>query len=170
MDAPCPLCGFDSRSVKPGDAAVALRSFPRRYHGLLVRPDEDEVEDPVRRAGSSGWSALAHAAGASEGIRAADEALRAAIVHDHPGVALPELDPAVVPSTGTVGATLERLEAATKAAATTIEQAHGKDWSRRASAGADTVTAEQIAALAAHIGVHHLRAAEAVLREVVGRP
>ena len=170
MGTPCPLCGFDSRSVKPGDAAVALRSFPRRFRGLLVRPEEDEVEDPVRRAGSSGWSALAHAAYASDGIRAADEALRAAIIHDHPAVELPDLDPAVVTATGTVGATLERLDAATKAAATTIEQAHGKDWSRRAEAGAATVTAEEIAALAAHLGVHHLRGAEAVLREVIGQP
>src|SRR4051794_35327990 len=175
MAATCPVCGFDASSLSPADAAVALRSFTRRYRSVLIPPEDDHelVDDPVRRAGASGWSALAHAAYVASAIHDTDEALRAALVRDHPGVTLPEIDPAVPPATGTVEPTLDRLKAALEGAATTVEHARGNDWVRSANAEGGrsrTVTTHDIAAHAVHLGIHHLRQAEAVLKEVVGRP
>src|SRR5581483_2701076 len=89
VTSPCPECGFDARSVIPADAAVALRSFPRRYRSLLTVPAEDEVEDPLRRPGPDGWSAIAHAWWAALAFDAITEALHQVIVRDHPDISAP---------------------------------------------------------------------------------
>jgi len=168
----CPLCGFTDRSVSPADAAVALRSLPRRYRGILVRPeDEQEGDNPVTRPGASGWSAVAHAAYAVDAIDRADEALRATLVHDRPSVVVPAVDPPAPAPAGPPASVLDGLKAVTDAMASTIENAHGEEWLRPAQAADGTaVTAIDLARRAVHAGVHHLRLAESVLREVVGRP
>ena len=74
----CAYCGFHDDAVTPSDAAVALRSYPRRYRAVLVRPDnEDRPDDVVRRPASDGWSALDHAAHVAASLTAAAEALSA---------------------------------------------------------------------------------------------
>src|SRR5438477_144547 len=98
MPSPCPECGFDARTVSPADAAVALRSFPRRYHALLALPADNEVEDPVRRPGAGGWSAVAHAWWAALSCDAITEALHQVLVHDHPDISAPSVDPAAAPA------------------------------------------------------------------------
>jgi hypothetical protein len=172
MAASCPVCGFEDRSVSPADAAVALRSLPRRYRGILVRPeDEQEGDNPVTRPGASGWSAVAHAAYAVDAIDRADEALRSVLVHDRPTVVVPAIDPPAPAPAGPPASVLDGLKAVTDALATTIENTGGEQWLRPAEAsGGGQVTAVDIARVAVHAGVHHLRLAEAVLREVVGRP
>ena len=37
----CPECGLDYDTVSPEDAAVAVRSFPRRYREAMAGIDED---------------------------------------------------------------------------------------------------------------------------------
>src|SRR5437764_7788867 len=100
MTAPCPVCGFDARSVSPADAAVALRSFPRRYGSLLTQPMEDEGDRPddvVRRPGPSGWSAVAHAHWAGMAFDAVGEALHQVLIHDGPDVSVPAVEPPAPP-------------------------------------------------------------------------
>src|SRR4051794_30546715 len=172
MSASYPVCVFEVRWLRPTGAAVALRALPRRYRGILVRPeDEQEGDNPVTRPGASGWSAVAHAAYAVDAIDRADEALRATLVHDRPTVAVPAIDPPAPVPAGPPASVLDGLKAVTDALATTIENTHGEQWLRPAEAsGGGEVTAVDVARVAVHAGVHHLRLAESVLREVVGRP
>jgi hypothetical protein len=178
MASSCPVCGFDGRSLSPPDAVVALRSFPRRYGGVLRKPgeetDEDdaEMEDAVGRRNASGWSALAHGQWAAQAIEALGNALYQVLVRDQPAVSLPPVDPPTAPSAaGGPGTVMARIEAATVKLAHTADGTKGDEWNRtgRLDDGSP-VTAADLLRAAVHQGVHHLRLAEKVLREVVGRP
>src|ERR1700687_4435255 len=52
----CPVCGYEGSPVPPADAAVALRSFPRRFRETLEAITEagdghaEERQDVLRRA------------------------------------------------------------------------------------------------------------------------
>ena len=175
MSVACPTCGFDGSSLSPADAAVALRSFPRRFRSVLVRPPAQDGDDPVTRRGSAGRSAMEHAEWAAATIEEIDHQLQQVLVHDQPEVTAPAIEtpfpPAGVTAPGGPVAVLERVTAAATALAATVEGASGRQWSRTAApAGGATVTALDLVRLAVHQGVHHLKAAEQVLAEVVGRP
>jgi uncharacterized damage-inducible protein DinB len=169
----CAACGFIDDTVTPADAAVALRSYPRRYRAVLVRPDdEDRADDVVRRPASDGWSALDHAAHAAASLDAAAEALRMVSIQEDPVVALaPERREPASEST-TVNQVLDRLAAAATSAAEAVGRIKGKDWDRTARTSPDDsddqpTTALDLARHAVHEGVHHLRAAEAAVDEAV---
>src|SRR5437660_11815593 len=87
---PCPACRFDPRTVSPADAAVAVRSYPRRFRALLVGPDGDEERTPedlvLRRPPGGGWSALEHAVWVAEVLALAADALERIRLQDHPSV------------------------------------------------------------------------------------
>jgi hypothetical protein len=144
--------------VTPADAAVAVRSYPRRYRAVLVRPDDEDGAEVVRRPGPDGWSALDHAAHAASSLDAAAEALRLVSIEEQPLVALAPERPE---RAGGVDEVLGRLAAAAERAAAVIERVQGKDWERRGRLHEDeSVTALDLAKHAVHEGVHHLRAAE----------
>ena len=174
MSDPCPVCGFEGRTVSPADAAVALRSYPRRYRALLTQPMEDEgdrPDDPARRPGSSGWSAVAHAHWAAMAFDAVSEALHQVLIHDHPDVSAPTVDPPDPPPVDEptpVG--LDRLTVAAESLAMAVEHAGAGQWTRTGTTGVGEVSALDLVRLAVHQGIHHLRAAERVLKEVTGRP
>jgi hypothetical protein len=159
-------------SVSPSDAAVALRSYPRRYRAVLVRPsDEDSVsaDDVVRRAGADGWSALDHAAHLAVSLDAAAEALRLVSVQESPAVALaPERRE---PFDSSVDDVLERVAASAGRMADAVERVTGKDWDRQGTAAdGSALSALDIARHAVHEGVHHLRATERALEEALRLP
>ena len=162
----CSQCGFDDSSVTPADAAVALRSYPRRYRAVLVRPDDEDGAEVVLRPAEDGWSALDHAAHAATSLRTAAEALRLASIEEAPLVALaPERKEAA----GPVDDVLADLADAAEAAAGAVERIKGKDWERPARLNeGESVTAIDLARHAVHEGVHHLRAAEHAV--AVSRP
>lgn len=165
----CPTCGFDDRSVSPADAAVAVRSYDRRFRSLLARRDDEDRDDSLlRRRAATGWSALDHAAYAASGFETIAEALRRALVSDRPGVTLPGVDGTPPGNPGEVEAVLTSLGQSTDKLAGVIEGASGEDWNRRASADGSEVTGLDVARLGVHLGIHHLRAAERVLDEVRG--
>jgi hypothetical protein len=176
MTAACPDCGFDGSSVSPADAAVALRSFPRRYRAILIRPQEEDAhKDPARRAGAAGWSALDHAAWAAAAIDTIASQVRQVLIHDAPdlGAAVPPIEPPSPPGTeDSPDDVIGQISAATDTLAGVIEgAAGGDDWTRTAGgAGGHQLTSLDLVRLAVHQGVHHLRAADKVLQEVVGRP
>lgn len=155
----CPDCGFVDSSVTPADAAVALRSYPRRFKAVLAAVDEDDIEHLLRRA-PDGWSALDHAAHAAAAFTAVGEALRLTAIEDSPVIALaPERRVDVG------AADLDRvgddIAAAASSAADAVDRIKGKDWERVALINDhETVTALDIARHGVHEGVHHLRAAE----------
>jgi hypothetical protein len=166
----CPVCGFDARSVGPADAAAAARSFPRRYRGLLVRPDEPDPAIVHRSPGTGEPSALDHAAAAAAGMAAAARALTA--VQTREGA---EVDVALAPddagATGAAGGrTLEEILAVLIGAADelagAVESVHGDAWARTGVRSGAPVDALEIARAGVHAGSHHLRAAERTLGRV----
>ena len=174
MSAPCPVCGFDGNTVSPADAAVALRSYLRRYKSVLARPKDQELDadDPALRPGDDGWSATAHALWATIGINAVNEALHQVFIHDHPDISVPSIDPAAPPPVDedTV-AILDRLSLAAEGLAVATENATASQWKRVGETShGDEVSALDLVRIAVHQGIHHLRAAERVMREVVGKP
>lgn len=149
----CPQCGFEAATVSPGDAVVALRSYPRRYRELAGPPPEAGDEDARRR-----WEAvMAEAGQAAAAIAALGEDLRRVLIEDHPALtASPHRSDA-----GDAATALDRLDAAATAAAAAAEHQPGDAWSRTGSRGAAEVSAADLLREAVHAGIHHLRAAQA---------
>src|SRR5438067_383923 len=130
--AACPVCGFNGSTVSPADAAAALRSYPRRYRALLLRPSNDEADDPVARRGADGWSALDHGAWAAAAIEKTASQVRTALVSDNPTIELPPIDPPAPPAVTTVGSVLERLTSVTTSLADEVDRTKGEPWARSA--------------------------------------
>ena len=154
----CPDCGFDPPTVSPSDAAVAARSYPRRYRALLVRPDDEDPEIVHRRPGPDEPSAAEHAGQAAAAMDAAAGALGDVRRSDSPRV---HAYGAAAGTGATLEAVLERLATAGAALAVAIEPFRGEEWNRPATdGGCGAVTALDIARQGVHAGIHHLRAAE----------
>jgi hypothetical protein len=167
------VCGFDPRTVSPADAAVAVRSYPRRYRALLVPPDGEEEPAPEdlvrRRPPGGGWSALEHAAWVAEVLGTAADALERIRVQDDPTVEAPD-QAAVAPATE-LGAVMEKLARESERAAQAMSRVVARDWTRTGRLpGGEVVTALDVARHAVHEGVHHLRETESLLAQLRGRP
>lgn len=63
--------------LSPRDAEAAVRSFPRRFRGVLARPDDDsfDPDETARRVGPEGRSAADHLVAADGVLALADRAL-----------------------------------------------------------------------------------------------
>jgi hypothetical protein len=159
---------LDLSRLSPSDAVAALRSYPRRFRGLLTSLDEDErADDLVHRAGPDGRSAVDHADHVARSIAILGEALRQVLVHDNPTL-LPavaddsarEWQMAAQPSS--VDAALDFLDVECNGMADTIERTPADDWSRTGTvAGSGLVmSALDVVREAVRTGSEHLRAAE----------
>lgn len=112
------------RALTPDDAAVAVRSFPRRFRAVLARPEgDDDRFDPdelARRPGADGRSAAEHLGSAIAWLAAADESARTRTP--------------VSPSSGSddgrpVATLLDELETTATAAADRIDAVPNDQWS-----------------------------------------
>lgn len=159
--------------LSPADAAVAVRSFPRRFRALLARPDDEDRWDPDeigRRIGSSGRSPADHVLAADGVLTLVDRALEqssdpTAVLH--PGFA--DLATATWDDDHTpVPALLDHLEASAAAAADRIESVPTDRWSSRVRvAGADAdVSLLDLVRDAVGVVAGHLRSTERVVAEV----
>lgn len=145
---------------------MTARSLPRRYRGVLARPDDDEgPEDPAARRPPDGSpSALEHAALAAEVLSLTAVALRRVAVEEEPEVSLVASDPGRQWSTEVV---LVRLAAAATHLAEAIESLRGEQWNRRCRLeGEGQVTVLDVARAGVHAGVHRLRDAARVIEQV----
>jgi hypothetical protein len=164
-----------TRTRPPADAVVALRSMGRRWRGLFAGLDDDESPDALaRRPGADGRSALDHAAHATGTLRLLDRALEQIVVDDDA-----TLDPAVTDpagrgwpaSSGGVDEAIDGLAAHAERMADRADRVPSGDWTRRtAGAGGHEVDALAVLWDAVDTAVADLKAAEATLREVRGRP
>lgn len=162
------------RNLSPADAAVAVRSFSRRFRSLLARPDDEERLDPdeiARRPGPEGVTAVEHLLAADGVLGLLDRGLQQALGAGGGTLdaGLGSLDAASWPDDGTpVSALLDRLEATAIATAARIESVATDRWG-------DTVTiaggasersllhlVQDVVAAAAD----HLRRTERVLADV----
>jgi hypothetical protein len=161
---------FDHPNLSPSDAVVALRSFPRRFRGLLATDDGDDPEGvAMRRPDAAGWSALEHAAHVANALEQAAADLQAAYRDEGVAVA----DPAQAPPSGAtdVNGTLARLGTAADALVSAIERFKPDDWRRTVrTPDGRTVDALWIVQAAVQEGARHLRRCEQVVAQVKGRP
>jgi len=170
MSSACPVCGFDGSQLSPPDAAVALRSFPRRFGLALAGPGDDDRPDDVahRRPAAGGLSGAEHGAWVATGIALADEAFRAIVYRNDPAVTAPALDvdPPVEGGDKPVAAIVEAIRETTGEMAGAVEMAPHDAWTRTGRTDAGAITALDVVRLAVHLGVHHLRLAERTMAEV----
>ena len=160
--------GLDVSRLSPGDAVAALRSYPRRFRGLLTSLDEDErSDDLVHRAGPDGLSAVEHADHAARSMAILGEALRQVLVQDEPTL-LPavaddsarEWQMAAQPSS--LDAVLDFLSVECNALGDLVERTSAEAWARKGvvAGSGQRMTALDIVREAVRTGSDHLRAAE----------
>lgn len=162
------------RALSPGDAEVAIRSFPRRFRALLARPDdEDERLDPDeigRRPGPQGRTAVDHLVAAEHLLALLEET-----VAQVPGgeVRLPgafaDLGDARFDDPGSsVPTLLDRLEATAERTAHRIAAVPNDGWATPTRPPEGPGTSDVLAATQEVVGAvaDHLRATARVLAEV----
>ena len=126
------MSGLDVSNLSPGDAAAALRSFPRRFDAVLALVDSDD-DSAITTPGADGLSAVDHIDQAKQGLATAGEAIRQALGHGgapaggDSAESLAELIGHISP--GDWGPALDQLREAVKAAAghlASAERARGQ--------------------------------------------
>ena len=170
----CPDCGLDYSTISPGDALVAVRSFPRRYRALLTTLDQEEGPDSIlhRRPEPGTWSAVEYTAHLADVIDDLAAAIRRVVVGDHPRVR--RWDPDQRAAEERYGEqdreqVLAALEAACARLAGVLDSVDPGDWTRSGTMDWGERDAVTLARDAVHEGAHHLRDLERGLRAVRGR-
>ena len=171
----CPECGLDYDTVAPGDAKVAIRSFPRRYRSALAAAMEDDADAGLirRRSEPAVWSALEYAAHVADIFDVMADIVREMRLKDHPTLDMfdaderaasaryAEQDPSEV---------LDRLAANAERLATEVDAVEPDEWTSRTATfpwGDRDVLA--MVRNAVHEGSHHLRDIERALDAARGR-
>jgi len=155
----------------PADAIVALRSMRRRWTGLFAGLDEDESPDALaQRAGADGHSAIHHGKLAAATLGGHDRDLEQILVHDDPELSDPA-QRAITAELPSVERMIDQLASRAEQLADRADGVAPGDWARRGSVpGHGEVDALTVLWEAVDDAVSHLKAAEATLREVRGRP
>jgi S-DNA-T family DNA segregation ATPase FtsK/SpoIIIE len=174
MEDRCPECGLELRSLPPGDAIVALRSFARRYRAPLTRLLPDEDEQLLRRRPEPGtWSALEYACHVRDGLAWWSWALHRTLTEESP--LIPRVDPDEVAADAHYddqdpAAVADHLGANAERFAAEAQGVAPDDWSRPVELeGTGTLDALWVLRHAVHEGSHHLLDIGRVLRAVRGR-
>ncbi len=167
----------------PADAAVAARSFGRRFRDAAAaaaaatldeEPEQSELDEVAARPGADGLSALDHLALAADRLDAAQSAVRASLVDPGHRVKAELLDleaAAGVSHSGRLEHELGRIERFGAELAEAVERGDAGHWvdERTTTAGDSTTTLAVLQATVAFV-LDRLKAVEKVLREVRGRP
>ena len=171
----CPDCGLDYDTVSPQDAAVAVRSFPRRYRALLVTPGSQDGPDAVfrRRPHPSTWSALEYTAHVADRLDHLGPAILRITRENAPAI---EFFDNEARAEAQAYNALERtevlgwLDLACAELASVLDDVRPDDWARTAVVGGAERDALTLARDGVHEGAHHLRDVQRVLAAVRGRP
>lgn len=164
----------DVSRLSPADAAVALRSFPRRFRAALTELGDgaDGPEDPLRRPGPGGYSSLQHADRTGRALAAAGEALHQVAVQERPSLPAAAADSAACPWAEDarlgVEPVLAALASESNALADAVSGYPSAEWERVGELeGRRELTALDLVRRAVQTASDGLRAVEAALD---GRP
>lgn len=154
---------------------VAVRSFPRRYRGLLVAPGSVDRPDAVfrRRPDPTTWSALEYTAHVADRLDHLGPAIRRITFEDHPTIAVFDNEQRAAEKGYNL---LDRTEVlgwldfACAELASVLEGVNADDWTRTGSLATGERDALALARDGVHEGAHHLRDVQRVLAKVRGRP
>jgi S-DNA-T family DNA segregation ATPase FtsK/SpoIIIE len=160
----CPECGLDYDTVSPADAAVAIRSYPRRYGEALDGKEDDAVR---RRPEPTVWSAIEYTAHVADIFPVFTSTVRKMRTESH-AVVDDFWDPdqrAAEQHYGekAIDDVLADMRANAGALADEIEAVPSDGWTREATfpwGDRDLLT---MVRNAVHEGTHHLRDVERVL-------
>ncbi|MCC5953557.1 MAG: hypothetical protein JJU45_15810 [Acidimicrobiia bacterium] len=161
----------DLAQMTPGDASVAMRSFPRRFREILARHDDGDLAELVERSDAAGRCALDLIADTVSTIAFLERSLEKILREDHP-----TLHPAVVdpgerhwerPADVALDGVLDMLDDACADAARTADAVSLRDWARpgRTPDGRH-VTALDLLREMAKVGSENIRSVDAVLAAV----
>ena len=168
----CPECGLDYDTISRADAAVAVRSFPRRFAEQLhrVRGDEAALR---QRPQPDVWSALEYAAHVRDGFEWMADTVRRMRAESNPEIAFPDPDEVAEReryNDQAVHDVLGALEATALRFAEAIEATPTEDLDRMARFSWGDRDVLIMIRNGVHEGAHHLRDVERVLDKVVGPP
>lgn len=172
----CPECGLNYDTVLPGDAVVAVRSFPRRYRALLtgLRADDDDPDSVIRRRpDTTTWSALEYTAHVADVLDEIGVAVRRIIVEERPEIGWSDPDQRVVDKRyNDMNRTevLGWLDLVCASLGEKLEAVPADDWARIGRFEWGERDALAMTRNAVHEGSHHLRDVYRVLSQVRGRP
>ena len=147
------------------DAAVAVRSLPRRFGEILNGPADDDAWDRlVRTADSSGRSAAGWAAQTTALVTALGTAIAALSVTARPTVELAKIVSARSEplQAATIATVLHQLSDVAGSAATAIEGLHS-DFDRKCVVDGTEITAEALITRVVESAVANLHHGEAAL-------
>lgn len=159
--------------LSPDDAAVAVRSFPRRFRAVLARPDDERVDpdELARRLGPDGRSAADHLLAADAVLSVLDRTLEQARGGDdlvaHPAVG--DLGGVWADDPHSpLGRLLDQLEGTASTTAARIVAVSTDDWAAGVRiAGVDaTPSLLDVVRDAVDVAAGHLRAAERTIQLV----
>lgn len=161
--------------MSPQDSVAAVRSFPRRYRGLLVAPGSVDRPDAVfrRRPDATTWSALEYTAHVADRLDHLGPAIRRITFEDHPTIPVFDNEQRVVEKGYNI---LDRTEVlgwldfACAELASVLEGVNADDWTRTGLLATGPRDALALARDGVHEGAHHLRDVQRVLAKVRGRP
>lgn len=153
--------GVDPATISPADAAVALRSYPRRWRGAFAVVEYEEEGEELLRRGEP--SAIELLGAACKLLEEAHGWLSRIQTSDEPQ--LGRMQP--VPQ-GAKGS-LDEFEAIATALAADVEAVPAEAWTRTGRLDDSDVTALDLVRRAVATVSDRLRQAERTLREQVGR-
>lgn len=171
----CPECGIDYDALAPGDLAVAVRSFPRRFRSAVTTVfDEQEDDDALirRKPDTATWSALAYTVHVADVFAWHADALRRMLDADMPRIGWPGGDESAWEAEANAAdrdAALDRLGREAERLAAVLDDVKGDAWTREAEFDWGHRDLLTTARNAVHEGHHHLRDVEHVLASVRGR-
>ena len=170
----CPECGLNYDTVAPSDAAVALRSYPRRYRQALAVLEGDDRRDALlrRRPQPEVWSALEYTAHVGEVEDALATIVKRMTSESHPTLDMFDADERAAAARYNEQdpeEVLTGLQGACTAAAHAVAGVPPTEWTRLAAFPFGERDALTMARNAVHEGVHHLRDVNRVLEQVTGR-
>jgi hypothetical protein len=149
---------IDLSRLSPGDAAIALRSYPRRYRALL-QPinNDDDLEELAHRAGPDGVSAVQLLSDVTRTLVILAEALHQIMVNPTPVVHAAVVDPAErqwdTPPPERLDDAWDLFADEATTLADAIDRVPADEWTRTGSiAGGGTVSAIDVAREAVRAG------------------
>ncbi len=164
----CPECGLEYDTISPPDAAVAIRSFPRRYRAALAGALEDESDEGLirRRPDATTWSALEYSAHVADLFELFSSVVRRMYDESDPTIEFWDVDERArteAYNDADPRAVLDRLDAAATQLVAEIDRVDADGWHRTGEFPFGQRDLLQMVRNAVHEGSHHLRDLSAVL-------
>lgn len=139
------------KSLAPGDAAAALRSYPRRFREAFAPEELSEAPgqvDPSTTPAGGGPSPLGLVLAAGRATRALSSAIGKALVQDDPQLDQSVFDRATrdhpEQASGSLQAAFDLLDSATTSLARDIDRTPLAGWARPARVGGEHVDALEL--------------------------